>query len=36
MRVMIFMFTTTYGESVSSMPMWAMSEPRGPMLKGMT
>ena len=36
MRVMIFMFTTTYGESVISTPIWAMSEPSGPMLKGMT
>ena len=36
MRVMILMFTTTYGESEISTPIWAMSEPIGPMLKGMT
>ena len=36
MRVMIFMFTTTYGESVISTPICAMSEPSGPMLNGIT
>ena len=36
MRVMMRMFTTTYGESVSSTPMWAMGEPSGPMLNGIT
>ena len=36
MRVMIRMFTTTYGESVSCTPMCAIGEPTGPMLKGMT
>ena len=36
MRVMIRMLTTTYGESVSCTPMWAMGEPSGPMLKGIT
>ncbi len=33
---MIRMFTTTYGESVISTPIWAIGEPRGPMLNGMT
>ena len=36
MRVMIRMFTTTYGESVISTPIWAIGEPSGPMLNGMT
>src|SRR5690242_11549771 len=36
MRVMIFMFTATYGLSDSSMPMCAMGEPSGPMEKGTT
>jgi len=36
MRVIIFMLTTTYGESVTWTPMWEMGEPSGPMLKGMT
>ncbi len=36
MRVMIFMFTTTYGESEISTPMWEIVEPTGPMLNGMT
>ena len=36
MRVMMRMLTTTYGESVSSTPMWAMCEPSGPMLNGIT
>ena len=35
-RVMIFMFTATYAESVISTPSWAISEPSGPMLKGTT
>ncbi len=36
MRVMIFMFTATYAESVICTPSWAMSEPSGPMLNGTT
>ena len=36
MRVMILMFTTTYGESESCTPIWAIGEPTGPMLNGMT
>ena len=36
MRVMIRMFTTTYGESETCTPMWAIGEPTGPMLKGIT
>ena len=36
MRVMIFMFTATYAESEICTPSWAMSEPSGPMLNGMT
>src|SRR6188474_3667948 len=36
MRVMSFMYTATYGESESSMPMCAMGEPSGPMLNGTT
>ena len=33
---MIRIFATTYGLSEISMPYWAMGEPTGPMLKGMT
>ena len=33
---MIFMETTTYGESVISMPSWLILLPSGPMLKGTT
>jgi hypothetical protein len=36
MRVMIRMFTTTYGESVSCTPMWAIGEPSGPIENGTT
>ena len=36
MRVMMRMLTATYAESVSCTPMWAMSEPSGPMLNGTT
>ena len=36
MRVMMRMLTTTYGESVSSMPICAMCEPSGPIENGMT
>ena len=36
MRVMMRMDTATYGESVSSTPMWAISEPSGPMENGTT
>ena len=36
MRVMIRMDTATYGESVSSTPMWAMLLPSGPIEKGTT
>ena len=36
MRVMIFMLTTTYGESEIWTPICAIGEPIGPMLKGMT
>ena len=36
MRVMIFMLTATYGESVSCTPSCAIGEPSGPMLNGMT
>ncbi len=36
MRVMIFMLTATYALSDSSMPMWAIGEPSGPMLNGTT
>ncbi len=32
MRAMIRMFTTTYGESVSSTPISDMGDPTGPML----
>lgn len=34
-RVMILMLATTYGESVSSIPILARGDPIGPMLKGM-
>src|SRR5687767_2637392 len=33
---MIRMFTTTYGESVISTPMWAIGEPSGPIENGTT
>ena len=36
MRVMIRMFTATYGESVSCTPMWAIGEPSGPIENGTT
>src|SRR5690349_24078641 len=36
MRVMIFMLTATYGLSESSMPMWAIGEPSGPIENGTT
>src|SRR6266571_558069 len=36
MRVMMRMLTTTYGESVSSIPICAMCEPSGPIEKGTT
>ena len=36
MRVMIRMETATYGESVSSTPMWAIGEPSGPIENGTT
>jgi len=36
MRVMIRMFTTTYGESVSSTPSFEMLPPRGPIENGTT
>src|SRR4051812_13452527 len=36
MRVMIRMLTATYGESVSSIPMWAMGLPSGPIENGTT
>src|SRR6478752_259061 len=36
MRVMIFMLTATYGLSDSSMPMWAIGEPSGPIENGTT
>ena len=36
MRVMIFILTATYGESVICTPNWARSEPSGPMLNGIT
>jgi len=36
MRVMIRMFTTTYGESVISMPSRPIGEPTGPIENGMT
>ncbi len=36
MRVMIRMLTTTYGESVSSIPRRPIGEPTGPIEKGMT
>ena len=35
-RVMMRMFTTTYGESVNWTPMRDMGEPTGPMLKAST
>src|SRR5690349_1788387 len=35
-RVMMCMLTTTYSESVISMPMWEIDEPSGPMQKGIT
>ncbi len=36
MRVMIRMFTTTYGESVSSTPSCEMRPPSGPIENGTT
>ncbi len=36
MRVMIFIETTTYGESVISTPSWLILEPSGPMQNGTT
>ena len=33
---MMCMFATTYGESVSSTPIFAIGEPIGPMLYGIT
>ena len=36
MRVMVRMLTTTYGESVSWTPMWAMGDPNGPIENGTT
>ncbi len=36
MRVMIRIDTATYAESVSCTPMWALSDPRGPIEKGTT
>lgn len=33
---MILMLATTYGESVSSIPILDKGDPTGPMLKGMT
>src|SRR5690349_4356656 len=36
MRVMMRMFTATYGESDSSTPMWAIGEPSGPIENGTT
>ncbi|MCC2633875.1 MAG: hypothetical protein K0S48_1761, partial [Ramlibacter sp.] len=36
MRVMMRMFTATYGLSDSSMPMCAMGEPSGPIENGTT
>ena len=33
---MIFMLTATYGESEISTPIWAIGEPSGPMLNGIT
>src|SRR5579885_3654721 len=36
MRVIMRMLTTTYGESVISIPMCESGEPIGPMLKGTT
>ena len=35
-RVMKRMLTTTYGESVISMPIWQTGESSGPMAKGIT
>src|SRR5271169_4286240 len=35
-RAMIRMFTTTYGESVSSTPICDIGDPTGPMLNGST
>ncbi len=35
-RVMMFMFTTTYGESVISMPYWVIGLPIGPIANGIT
>ena len=35
-RVMIRIDTTTYGESVSCTPMWALSDPSGPIENGTT
>ena len=35
-RVMISMFTTTYGESVISTPIFAIGEPTGPIENGIT
>jgi hypothetical protein len=36
MRVMIFIETATYGESVISTPSWEMLPPSGPMQNGTT
>src|SRR5512138_1060130 len=36
MRVMMRMLAATYGESEISTPMYAIGEPSGPMLKGIT
>ena len=36
MRAMIFMFTTTYSESVNSTPSCDIGDPTGPMLNGST
>jgi hypothetical protein len=36
MRVMMRMFTATYGLSDSSTPMWAIGEPSGPIENGTT
>ena len=33
---MMFMLTTTYGESVTSMPYWVIGLPIGPIANGMT
>src|SRR5438270_7449659 len=34
MRVMIFMLTATYGESVTCTPNWEIGEPSGPIQNG--